>query len=245
MRHRIGYGGPREYRHGQHFPGGRRNNGGLTEFERLIHLIASMQVLFGSRRGMIMFPLLLVGVMIGGWFLYRQYYSPDTALERAHQMWDSNDTKQQMKAIAQYRILLQKKDPIEKGRNWLMDDRDTLYRRIIQHDVNFSGDEIKAAEWCLKAWDEGIRDLRFPDETVEKFWERTTASSRQKNINRNRRGESNSDPPLELEPQSNRSSRSYFPTAPVISKSSIFFNSSSSRISVSTFNRSLRSTMIF
>lgn len=186
MRYRIGYGGPKKYRHGQHFPGGRRNNGGLTEIERLIHLIASMQILFGSRRGGVLIPLLFVGVLVGGWLLYRHHYSPEVALERAHQMWDSNDTKQQMQAIVQYRILLQKRDPIEKGQNWLMDDRDTLYRRIIQHEVLFSGDEIKAGEWCLKAWDEGIRDLRFPDEKVSKFWDATTASSRQKNKNRSK-----------------------------------------------------------
>jgi hypothetical protein len=82
MRPRIGYGGPREYRHGQYFPGGRRNNGGLTEIERLIHLIASMQILFGSRRGGALIPLLIIGVLVGGWFLYRHNYSPEVALER-------------------------------------------------------------------------------------------------------------------------------------------------------------------
>ena len=185
MRFRIGYGGPKQYRHGQRFPGGRRNNGGMTEIERLIHLIASMQILFGSRRGGALIPLLFIGILVGGWFLYRHNYSPDVALERAHEMWNSNDTKQQIKAIAQYRTLLEKKDPLEPGRYWLIDDRDTLFRRIIQHEVIFSGNEIKAAEWCLKAWDEGIRDLRFSDEKVKLFWEKTTASSRQKNKLRN------------------------------------------------------------
>jgi hypothetical protein len=185
MRFRIGYGGPKQYRHGQRFPGGRRNNGGLTEIERLIHLIASMQILFGSRRGSALIPLLIIGVLVGGWFLYRHNYSPDVALERAHKLWNSNDTKQQITAIGLYRDLLEKKDPMEPGRNWLIDNRDTLFRRIIQHEVLFSGDEKKAAEWCLKAWDEGNRDLRFQDEKVIAFWEKTTASSRQKNKNRN------------------------------------------------------------
>ena len=61
MRTRIGYGGPREYRHGQYFPGGGRNNGGMSEIERLIHLIASMQILFGSRRGGFLIPLVILG----------------------------------------------------------------------------------------------------------------------------------------------------------------------------------------
>ena len=202
MRSRIGYGGPRQYRHGQYFPGGRKNNGGLTEIERLIHLIASMQILFGSRRGGFLIPILLIGLLVGGWFLYRHHYSPDVALERAHQMWDSNDSKQQIKAIAQYKQLLQKKDPIEVGRNWLMDDRDTLYRRIIQHEVKYTLDEAKASEWILRAWDEGIRDLRFQDENVIEFWEKTTASSKIKNKNRDKNEEKRFDSIPGIDPQS-------------------------------------------
>jgi hypothetical protein len=203
MRHRVGYGGPEEYRHGQYFPGGRRNNGGMTEIERLIHLIASMQILFGSRRGGLIIPLLIVGLLVGGWFLYRYQFSPERALEQAHQMWDSNDSKEQIKAIRTYKALLQKTDPIEPGRFWLMDDRDTLYRRIIQHEVIYTLNEPKAAEWVLKAWDEGIRDLRFPDEKVRAFWDKTTESSRQKNKNRtrNQNGELNPSSSLNRQPR--------------------------------------------
>jgi len=99
MRIRIGYGGPRKYRHGQYFPGGRRNNGNMTEIERLIHLIASMQILFGSRRGGAIVLLLVIAAVVGGWYLYRTQYSPEKALENAHAMWESNDTKQQIAAI--------------------------------------------------------------------------------------------------------------------------------------------------
>lgn len=165
--------------------GGRRNNLGVTEFERLIHLMASMQNVLG-RRGCLIFPFLIVGLLVGGWFLYRFQFSPERALEQAHLMWDSNDSKEQIKAIRTYKRLLQKTDPIEPGRHWLMDDRDTLYRRIIRHEVIYTRNESKAAEWVLRAWDEGIRDLRFADERVSTFWDRTTESSRQKNKNRTR-----------------------------------------------------------
>ena len=202
MRFRIGYGGPREYRHGQYFPGGRRNNGGLTEIERLIHLIASMQILFGSRRGGALIPIVIIGLAVGGWFLYRYNYSPEVALERAHQMWDSNDTKQQISAIKTYRKLLHKTDPLEAGRHWLTDDRDTLYRRVIRHDILFAEDEAKAAEWVLKAWDEGIRDLRFQDERVKEFWDKTTASSKQKNKNRDKNKANRFDSIPGIDPQS-------------------------------------------
>lgn len=191
MRFRIGYGGPKQYRHGQYFPGGRRNNGGLTEIERLVHLIASMQILFGSRRGGFLIPLLIIGLAVGGWFIYQTQFSPERALANAHKMWDSDDTKEQISAIKTYKELLQRRDPIETNRNWLVDDRDTLYRRIIQHEVKFAENEPKAAEWVLKAWDEGIQDLRFQDERVKAFWEKTTSDSRRKldNKNKNRNDE--------------------------------------------------------
>ncbi len=181
MRKRVGYGGPGQYRHGQYFPGGGRHNGGVSEIERLIHLIASMQILFGSRRGGLLIPLLIVGAVVGGWFAYRHFYSPERALEQAHIMWNSNETKQQIKAIAKYRELLQKTDPIEPGRYWLKDNRDTLYRRIIRHEYKFESNETKAAEWILAAWDEGIRDLRFQDDEVRAFWEQTVEPLKRKN----------------------------------------------------------------
>ena len=183
MRIRIGYGGPRKYRHGQYFPGGRRNNGNMTEIERLIHLIASMQILFGSRRGGAIIPLLVIAAAIGGWFIYRTQYSPEKALEKAHAMWESNDTKQQIAAIKSYKKLLAKSDPIEPGRHWLMDDRDTLYRRIIRHEFMFEENTTKAHGWITKAWDEGFRDLRFQEADTElrEFWTKTTDKWRQKN----------------------------------------------------------------
>ena len=196
MRFRIGYGGPKEYRHGRYFPGGRVNNGGMTEFERLVHLIASMQVLFGSRRGGLLVPVLLIGLAFGGWMLYRNYYSPESQLERAHAMYDSSSTKEQIEAIKQYKLLLAKSDPIEPARKWLLADRDTLYRRIIQHEFKFAEDEDAAYEWIDQAWQEGLVNLRFKDKAVREFWERSIASMKKnssKDKNRIPVGASNSD----------------------------------------------------
>ena len=187
MRFRIGYGGPREYRHGRYFPGGRVNNGGMTEFERLIHLIASMQILFGSRRGGFLIPVAIVGLAVGGWFMYRHYYSPERALEQAHALFESSSTKDQIEAIRQYKSLLQKSDPMEPGRHWLLVDRDTLYRRIIQHEIKNAEDEDNAYEWVDRAWNDGFVNLRFKDREVRKFWEASVAamkakSSKDKNL---------------------------------------------------------------
>ena len=186
MKFRIGYGGPRKYRHGQYFPGGRRNNGGMTEIERLIHLIASMQILFGSKRGGALIPLLVIAILVGGFFVYRFQFSAESALERAHAKWDSGVTKEKIEAIREYKSLLQKSDPIEPNRKFLMDDRDVLYRRIITHEIKFTLDDAAAAGWVNRAWDEQIRDLRFSDDEVKEFWEETTAPLRVKNRNRNR-----------------------------------------------------------
>ena len=63
MRFRIGYGGPSGYRHGY-----RRPEGNLSEFERLLHLIVSLQILFGSRRGGLLIPIAIVAIGLGGWW---------------------------------------------------------------------------------------------------------------------------------------------------------------------------------
>ncbi len=219
MRIRVGYGGPKNYRHGRYNPGGRPNNGNMTEIERLIHLIASMQILFGSRRGGAIVPLLILALGVGGYFWYQHNYSPDVILARAHAMWDSGDTKQQIKAIKQYKTLLHKKSTIEAGRHYLMDDRDMLYRRIINHEVKNTHNEIQAAEWILEAWDEGIRDLRFQDEEVIAFWDKTTASSRQKNKNRKRnrvggREDDFEEPEIKLEREESETEKGRFDSIP-------------------------------
>lgn len=196
MRFRIGYGGPKRYRHGQRFPGGRPNNGNMTEIERLIHLIASMQILFGSRKGGALIPLLVIGVLVGGWFIYRNNYSPSSALQRANKLYESDDTKEKIKSIKIYKDLLGKSDPLEPNRHWLLDDRDTLYRRIIRHDFKFAEDPNMAGEWIIKAWDEGLRDLRFQkhDEDVKAFWTETTDALRQKNKARKRPKKNDAEP---------------------------------------------------
>lgn len=179
MKFRIGYGGPRQHRHGQYRPGGRRNNGGMSEVERLIHLIASMQILFGSRRGGWVVPLVLIGLAAGGWYAYQHLMNPSTALEKAHAMYNSPDTGEKIKAIASYKQLLAKSDPLEPGRNWLRTDRDTLYRRVITHEVLNEENEAMAGETAILAIEDGFTKLRFQNERVKKFWENVLASFKQ------------------------------------------------------------------
>ena len=149
--------------------------------ERLVHLIASMQILFGSRRGGWVVPLLLIALAGGGWYAYNHLMNPSTTLERAHEMYDSSDAGEQMQAIAAYKKLLNKSDPLEPGRHWLRTDRDTLYRRVIQHEVLNAENESKAGEWAIQAIEDGFTNLRFQNDRVKKFWEKTLVSFKQGN----------------------------------------------------------------
>lgn len=163
------------YRRGNQNFRGRRS----TEFEQLLHLFVSLQIMFGSRRGLsFLLPLLLIGVIgFGGWMVYRHQYSPERLLEKAHADWDSSDTQRQINAIVKYKELLRKTDPLEPGARWLKDDRDTLFRRIIIHEFNFEKNKRSTSEWITMAWDEGIRDLRFStgDEETGAFWEQAVS----------------------------------------------------------------------
>jgi hypothetical protein len=146
--------------------------------ERMFHLFVSLQILFGSRRGLSMvLPLvLLVALVAGGWFLFTSMNSPQSKLEQAHADWDSGVTTRQISAITKYKELLQKDNPIEPGMRWLQNDRDTLYRRIVEHQVLYEKDDRGAREWIIKAWDEGIRDLRFADGETNDVWIKVTES---------------------------------------------------------------------
>ena len=159
-----------------------RNIGGrdMRGIDRMFQLFVSLQILFGSRRGFsVVLPLLiLAAIAAGGWFAFNAYYSPQRLLERAHSNWDSGVTTQQISAIREYKKLLQMDNPLEPGMRWLQNDRDALYRRVIEHQVLYEKDNRSAREWIIKAWDEGIRDLRLGEGEVQDIWVKETDSLR-------------------------------------------------------------------
>lgn len=157
-----------------------KNIGGpnMRNIERMFQLMVSLQILFGSRRGVtLLLPLLIIGaVVVVGWLAFNALYSPQRKLELAHADWNSGVTQRQMDAIRQYQQLLLMDNPVEPGMRWLQNDRDTLYRRIIEHEVIYQKNDRTAREWSIRAWDEGIRDLRLPEGEARSFWERTVRS---------------------------------------------------------------------
>jgi len=171
----------------------------MSEIERLIRLVSNMQTSATSRLGCFFGPLLLIGVLVGGWVAYRSSFSPERAVEKAHALWDSNVTTNRMEAVKQYRELLQKTDPLDPARLWIRDDRDTLYRRVLVHEFKFEKNERKAHEWIVRAWDEGIRDLRISpitDPEVKEFWDTTIEPFRRKSKIKDKNAV-NADPPSE------------------------------------------------
>ena len=156
-----------------------KNIGGrdMRNIDRMFQLFVSLQILFGSRRGFsFVLPLLLfAAVVAGGWFAFNAYNSPQRLLERAHADWDSGVSTRQISAIKQYKKLLQMDNPLESGMRWLQNDRDKLYRRVVEHEFLYEKDERGAHEWILTAWDEGIRDLRSSSDKVKEFWNKSVS----------------------------------------------------------------------
>ena len=182
MRIRIGYGGPPGFPHGnRHYKN--RDPRGMTDFERLIHLIVSLQILFGSRRGGLLIPLLVIGLGVGGYFAFQYYKNPDffrspeQQLEVADEMWDSAEFEDKKAAIGSYKKLLRKRDPVNDHLYWLQNDRDRLYRAIIKYHVMFDKDSDQAKEWIIMAWEHDdfrkLEQLNFHDDEVIEFWNET------------------------------------------------------------------------
>lgn len=176
----------------------------VSDFSRLFHLFVSLQILFGSRRGVsFLLPLLLVaGLAFGGWMLLKGFNSPERMLEKAHANWDSGVTTQKLDAIRSYQKLLQMQNPIEPGMRWLQTDRDRLYRRVIEYELMFEKNETNAREWIISAYDEGFRDLRLPAGEVTDFWNTTLESlkgrsKKSRDVERKKDGKFGSDPRLE------------------------------------------------
>ena len=159
-----------------------RGSAGTSEFERMVYLTTRVAGLSGSNRVGCLLPAFILMLGIVAFVAIRYSYSPERELLMAHRLWDSNVTVQQQQAIAKYRDLLRKVDPLDPARRWLKDDRDTLYRRIVLYEYKYEANETKAAEWIKDAWDEGIRDLRFDEPELKEFWDRTVDPLKRKNL---------------------------------------------------------------
>lgn len=160
----------------------------MSEFERLLHLFVSLQILFGSRRGGMWIPVLILALLFGGIFAYNHFYNNvNSLLASADRKWNSGVERQQMEAINEYMQILDRDDanilnqllnPGESASNSadaepLLQDverRQILYKRIISHKFNYVNEE-DAAIWIEQALNENM-NLKFVDDDVAKFWEK-------------------------------------------------------------------------
>ncbi len=148
----------------------------MSELERLFHLFVSLQILFGSRRGGVGVPLVLLAILVGGWFAYSYWFSADPALSRADRKWESGESTQRIEAIKDYKELLRKKDPLEPSFFWMKErsGRARLYRRIVEYHVMYDIDKSAARDWIYEAWGENIRDLDFENDEVNQYYRKVT-----------------------------------------------------------------------
>lgn len=122
-------------------------------------------------------PLLLLLAAIGGWLVYRNWYDPAQALERANLMWDTGDSRQRVAAVREYKYLLRKSSPLANDSSWLKGEtqRKLLYQKIIEYHIKYDESQSDAREWLIKAWSENLRDLNFgSDQQLNDFWKEET-----------------------------------------------------------------------
>jgi len=139
----------------------------------LMHIVLSLQLMFGSRRaaGAVLAILLFCGV---GYLAYNHFSDSSRALRQADELWNKDDN---VAAVRQYKTLLAKRDPLD--RNYFLlpgPERPRLYRRIISHETRFAN-RAEARDWITAAYGEGINFEKadFENEEVFDLWKEVTA----------------------------------------------------------------------
>ena len=195
----------------------------MSEFERLLHLVVSLQILFGSRRGVIWIPVVILALLFGGLFFYNHMYNnPQRMLASADQQWNTGVEQEQMAAINSYMEILEKKDSnlldkllnpsknAKRAKNSepLLKDterRKELYSRIIRHKFRFINPD-DAAIWVRRAVSENI-SLTFigkdgtEDEELTIFWNNATKTLK-KNKRQKNKSKNSPEPVTDPEPES-------------------------------------------
>lgn len=170
----------------------------MSEFERLLHLFVSLQILFGSRRGGVWIPVIILLVVFGGIFFYNHTYNnPERLLAEADRKWNTGVETEQMNAISDYMEILKRKDtnlldqilnPSQSAKSSgeagpLLSDRDRrqiLYKRIIIHKYKYVAED-DAAIWVEMALNEGF-NLEFVDDEVGAFWAKVVSKLKKESM---------------------------------------------------------------
>jgi hypothetical protein len=139
-----------------------------VNMNELLHIILSLQIMFGSRRALVAIGLIL---LLGGagYFVVQYYSDPMRGVGAADRLWDEDKN---VEAVRQYKDLLNKRDPINPEYALVpREDRIRLYRRIITHEAVY-GSRQDARDWITRAFQEGINfeQADFEHEDVFNLW---------------------------------------------------------------------------
>ncbi len=154
-----------------------------VNMNELMHIILSLQLMFGSRRalGALLVILALGGIAFGVWYYWsdpgRTLKQADRDLAAADTLWDRDE---HVDAVREYKRLLRKSDPVDPRYTYLPRDvRPRLYRRIISHEATFA-ERAEARDWITAAYHEGINFERpdFEREETWQLWEQVVGSLR-------------------------------------------------------------------
>ena len=142
-----------------------------VNMNELMHIILSLQLMFGSRRavGAVLAILLFCGV---GYLAYNYFSDSSRDLRKADELWNLDKNAD---AIREYKSLLRKKDPIEGYYVLPGPERPRLFRRIISHEARY-GSRADARDWITTAYGEGINFEKadFENEEVYELWKEVT-----------------------------------------------------------------------
>ncbi len=144
-----------------------------VNMNELMHIVLSLQLMFGSRRaaGAVLAILLFCGV---GYLAYNYFSDSSRALRKADEMWNRD---QHVDAVREYKSLLMQRDPLDTQYALLPGpERPRLIRRIISHEVRFAS-RAEARDWISMAYGEGINFEKadFENDEVFKLWQEVTA----------------------------------------------------------------------
>ncbi len=161
------------YRYAGYSPKG-RHHGQRLDMREIMHVIFSLQMLFGSRRGGSGLLLLIIVIGAVAYFGFMMINDPTKALAKADLLWARDD---KVGAIHAYKQLLRKRAPLgQDGAAWLQDSRPRLYRRIISFEAEYGDSQFgEVRDWIVDAWNNGIRNLKFESEAAQKLWDDVTA----------------------------------------------------------------------
>ena len=141
----------------------------LDQVERVLRIAFYMKFLFGTPRKSMIALLVIAAVVFVGFLAFRVAFDSERALLDADRTYDND----RIAGVAEYKILLEKRDFFDRQRFWIEAGREKMYRRIISFESRY-GARDEARDYALSALKEGINNLSFEYEDARRLWDEVT-----------------------------------------------------------------------